>query len=49
MHILCPTFGYYVKHEKSNQHYMPQMQVLHNFIFTFLFLDIFHHNIKNEK
>jgi hypothetical protein len=42
MDILCATFGYYLKHKKSNHDFMLQMQVLHNFIL----LNIFHHNGK---
>jgi hypothetical protein len=48
MHILCLTFGYYVKHKKSSQHFMPQMQILHYFI-LFYFKNISHHNVKNKK
>jgi hypothetical protein len=37
MDILCETFGYYLKHKKSNQKFMLQMQILHNFILFFSF------------
>jgi hypothetical protein len=37
MDILCTTFGYFLKHKKSNQDFMVQMQALHSFI---LFLKV---------
>jgi len=46
MDILCPTFGYCLKHKKSNQNFMLQMQVLHNFILLFFLLSISHQNGK---
>jgi len=46
MDILCTTFGYCLKHKKSNHDFMLQMQVLHSFIILFLKKNIHHHNDK---
>jgi hypothetical protein len=46
MDILCATFKYFLKHKKSNQNIMLQMQILHSFILLFFLLSIFHHNGK---
>jgi hypothetical protein len=46
MDILCPTFGYCSKRKKSSHDFMLQMQILHNFIVFFIFLNISHHNDK---
>jgi hypothetical protein len=46
MDILCAIFRYFLKHKKSNQDFMLQMQTLHSFILFFLLLSIYHHNGK---
>ncbi len=40
------NIGYCLKHKKSSQDFMLQMQLLHSFILIFLLLNIFHHNGK---
>jgi len=47
MDILCATFGYLLKHKKSSQDFMLQMQILHILILPFLVLNICHHNSKS--
>ncbi len=48
MDILCATFGYCLKHKKSNYDLMFQMQVLHSFILLFKILSNYHHIGKTK-
>jgi hypothetical protein len=46
MDILCATFGYCLKHKKSNYDLMFQMQILHSFILIFFLLNNYYQNGK---
>jgi hypothetical protein len=49
MHILCPMFGYYVKHEKSLPSFYASNVSITPFFILFLLLNISCHNVRKNK
>jgi hypothetical protein len=49
MHILCPTFGYCVKHERNPVNILCFKCKYYNILFYFFVLNNSHHNVRKNK